>query len=387
MKRREGSITQRGPTSWLLKFELGSENGKRKIRYETVRAANRAAAQRILTARLADRDAGTLLQPSKTTVVELANDTSTDASYTHKFDLRAREIVRLHVAPFFGTKTAQEIRPADISAWQRELRMRIYRNQPLAAATLRQISKLLRAAFKRAAKEQLIARDPTVSVDLPKAERQVMTILTAPQLAELLKKLTADTRLSMSRLMPLTFAAAHTGARLGELAAMRWQDIDFTAAEWNLQHSFEQIGRELAIRPCKNAASRRVISLAPGLVAFLKDYKTTQAIRLLAQGHRQVPSDLVFDNGRGAAVSPNTTSSNWSKALRRLSFEPQIKFHSLRHWHASVLIASRINILEISRRLGHANVNTTLTIYGHLMDRDDRAAAAAIDAKLAGHWE
>jgi len=133
MKRREGSITQRGPTSWLLKFELGSENGKRKIRYETVRAANRAAAQRILTARLADRDAGTLLQPSKTTVVQLANDTITDASYTHKFDLRAREIVRLHVAPFFGTKTAQEIRPADISAWQRELRMRIYRNQPLAA--------------------------------------------------------------------------------------------------------------------------------------------------------------------------------------------------------------------------------------------------------------
>ena len=179
MKRRDGSITQRAPTSWLLKFELGSENGKRKIHYETVHAPNRSAAQRILTARLADRDAGTLVEPNKTTVVQLVTDTITAARYTHKFDQRAREIVRLHIAPFFGTRTAQETRPADIAAWQLELQGKTYRGQPLAAATLRQISKLLRRAFKRAAKLQLVARDPTSNVDLPKADRRVMTILTA----------------------------------------------------------------------------------------------------------------------------------------------------------------------------------------------------------------
>jgi integrase len=90
---------------------------------------------------------------------------------------------------------------------------------------------------------------------------------------------------------------------------------------------------------------------------------------------------LVFSTIEGKPLSPDNLSRDWRRfcASKRL---PRVSFHSLRHTHASVLIASGVDILAVSRRLGHSRAATTLNVYGHVLDGGDEAAAKAIEGLL-----
>jgi integrase len=401
MKRREGSLIQRGRNSWQLKFDLpNGPDGQRRTRRETVHAASRAEAQKSLNARLAARDTGELVEPSAMTVVEAVEKSINAAQYVAKFDARAREILRLHIKPWFGGRKLQSLTAGDIADWQEWLQrkgtgtdldppedLKRPRNQPLAAATLRQISKVLRHALRRETDLERLMRNPAPAVALPKEERKIMTILTRAEFARLIDALAADRRPSIARLALLAQCAAFSGARLGEILAMRWQDLDLAAGTWNLQHSFEAVDGELVLVPCKTDHSRRGLNLGATLIGLLTAHKVAQAERLLAQGHRVEPSDWVFDDGTagpGAPVKPikpNTISSDWGKAMRRLEFTPRIKFHALRHLYASYALDAARSLVEIKDDLGHSRVQTTLVLYGHRL-RNSGGAAAAVETML-----
>jgi hypothetical protein len=176
MTRREGSITQRGKTSFQIRFDVPSEDGKRKTIRETVTARNRSEAQKLLTARLNERDTGILVEPNRISLVEAVLDAVSAARYVAKFDIRCREIVRLHIAPFFGNRRLQDIRPVDLDKFQTALWHKTRHNRPLADATVIQIVKLVRRALKRATALQLIGRNPALGVALPKRQRHEITI-------------------------------------------------------------------------------------------------------------------------------------------------------------------------------------------------------------------
>jgi integrase len=91
----------------------------------------------------------------------------------------------------------------------------------------------------------------------------------------------------------------------------------------------------------------------------------------------------VFCTPEGGLLSPDNLSRDWRRAIASRGL-PQVMFHSLRHTHASALIDSGMNILSISRRLGHSKPTVTLNTYGHLFQNKDRDAAAAIEAVLRG---
>jgi integrase len=412
--RRSGSVIPRGRNSFLLKFELPpGPDGQRQTRRETVHAASRAAAQKMLNARLAERDTGLLVEPSAMTVVEAVDKAITAARYVAKFDARAREILRLHIAPFFRSIKLQSLTPGDIAEWQEwlqkkgagvdldppEPKLKRPRTGPLSAPTLRQISKVLRRALARETGLAWLARNPAATVALPKEERKIITILTADEFATRIDLLAADRRPAIRRLVLIAQTGAFTGARQAEVLAMRWQDLDLATGRWDLRHSFEQVRetdllsgdipvrtrgnghRKLVLRPCKTEASRRQLNLGPHLIALLTAHKLAQAERLLAQGYRVGPADWVFDDGPGLAIAPNTISPTWGKAMRRLNFTPRIKFHELRHLYASYALAGGRSLAEIKDDLGHSLVQTTLTLYAHRLP-NTRGAAATVEAML-----
>ena len=80
-------------------------------------------------------------------------------------------------------------------------------------------------------------------------------------------------------------------------------------------------------------------------------------------------------------MSPDTLTSDWARTCRKLGL-PLVTFHALRHTHASALIAAGLDVLTISRRLGHANPTVTLNVYGHLFRQTDSAAADTIEAAM-----
>jgi integrase len=382
MSRREGGITQRGLNSWQLKFDVATADGKRKTIRETVHAPNRAAAQKLLTARLADRDNGSRVEPNNTTVAEAVETSIAAANYVAKFAARAREIATLHIVPALGHHRLQDLKPSEIADWQLTLQNKRHRGRPLSGATLVQISKILRQALKRATTLGLLTRNPALGVPLPKGERKIMTVLSAAQFAELVDGLAADPWPTMARLAPLANCAGYTGARLAEILAMQRGDLDLVNGRWRLQRSFEEVAGAIVARPCKTRSSRRTIHLGPAMVAFLTRHLAVQAERRLAQGHRVGPDDVVFDDGTGRPIRPNRISADWGKAVKRLKFTPRINFHALRHFYASFAIAAGHSVLELSRDLGHSNVVITLSLYAHLMPNAG-SSAAAVEALLA----
>src|SRR5262245_13577191 len=119
---------------------------------------------------------------------------------------------------------------------------------------------------------------------------------------------------------------------------------------------------------------RRAITLPPSTVAELRAHRKSQPEQRLALGLGKAPDDaLVFATWDGSTRSPNALTKEWTLAMKAAGI--RATFHSLRHTHASTLIASGLDVLTISRRLGHGSPAITLGVYGHLFKPDDRAAA------------
>jgi integrase len=102
----------------------------------------------------------------------------------------------------------------------------------------------------------------------------------------------------------------------------------------------------------------------------------------LALGLGRPESDaLVFGLPDGSPWRPDNLSHDWRRAVRTRKL-PAVMFHSLRHAHASALVAKGVDVLTVSRRLGHGSPAFTLTVYGHLLQNTDAAAAQAIENVL-----
>ena len=136
-------------------------------------------------------------------------------------------------------------------------------------------------------------------------------------------------------------------------------------------------------RQPKTKYGRRTVTLAPSTVAVLREHRKAQQELRLALGLGKAPEGaLVFATWDGSTRSPNALTKEWSVAMQKIGLKATL--HSLRHTHASTLIASGLDVLTISRRLGHGSPAITLGIYGHLFKPDDRAAAIMEKALTGG---
>jgi integrase len=174
-----------------------------------------------------------------------------------------------------------------------------------------------------------------------------------------------------------------TGMRRGELLALRWRDVDLDRGRLRIEQSLEQTKAGLRFKSPKTKHGRRSISIPPSLVADLRAHRKAQQEQRMALGLGKPPADaLVFATFDGKTRSPNALTKEWSVALNAAGF-PNVTLHSLRHTHASHLIASGMDVLTISRRLGHGSPTITLGVYGHLFPNTDDRAAQIMEAALA----
>jgi integrase len=163
------------------------------------------------------------------------------------------------------------------------------------------------------------------------------------------------------------------------MLALRWSDVDLDAGRIAVATAFEGSHAHTTKAP-KTKSGRRTISLPASTVEELRTHRRTQQERRLAVGMGRVPADAyVFSDDTGRALGPNAITCAWPRAMRAIGM-PEINLHSLRHTHASVLIASGTDVLTISRRLGHSTPTVTLKVYGHLIHGSDDKAASIMEA-------
>jgi len=221
--------------------------------------------------------------------------------------------------------------------------------------------------------------NPVALISPPRVPHSEIEIIREDEIRIVLNSL----REKNPQLFMIATLALATGMRRGELCGLRWKDLKLDAGKVCIEQSIEQTkGSRLRIKQPKTKHGRRVISIPDTVVSELRTYwKVSQEQRLRLGMGRSEPHDLVFTKWDGSPRKPNTLTNDWLRASKII--ERRISLHALRHTHASSLIAAGVDILTISRRLGHADPKITLSVYGHLYGNTDDKAAQAVEAMFA----
>jgi integrase len=367
-----GNITRRGKRSWRLKFdgERDPATGQRRIRYVTVRG-KRQDAERELARLLGAAHDGTLLEPSKVTVAEyLRSWLNGPHGLAGKTVERYQQLSEQQIIPPLGAVTLQKLRPAHVSEWHAKLLTSGGQDgRPLSARTVGHAHRVLHRALARAVASELLPRNVASIVKPPKVEDTEVEILKADQIEAVL------TALDGHALHPIVVLALSSGGRRGEILGLRWANVDLDSATVRIERSLEQTRAGLRFKEPKTKHGRRTVTLPPIAVEALRAHRLRQLeIRLALGQGKPDPDTLVFSTIDGGPMPPNNLSRDWARFVkaRRL---PKVSFHALRHSHASALIASGLDPLTVSRRIGHGSPVVTLRIYSHLFEKTDEAAA------------
>lgn len=305
---------------------------------------------------------------------------ATVARSTYTRDVKA---IEHYLLPHLGGTPLRRLRAEHIgSLYQRLLIAGSRRGRPLAAKTVLNLHQLLRRALNAAVDRGLLASNPAVEVhppdprSRPSGSRRAKS-WTANELGAFLDS-TAETRHAM--LFRLTAA---TGMRRGEILGLRWDDIHFDSGRVEITQALISIGYEMVFTRLKTRTSRRNVALDADTLALLADWRRRQSADLDAAGGVN-EHGLVFTRSDGKPLHPHTVSQAFERAQRPLEVSP-IRFHDLRHTHASLLLRDRVPIKVVSERLGHSNPAFTMTTYQHVIPGMQEDAAAAFGQLLAGH--
>lgn len=245
----------------------------------------------------------------------------------------------------------------------------------------------LRAALNDAIEDGLLKTNPAKgAMKEPKGGKETKT-WTAEELRAFHSVIKDDRNLPLYRL------AAYSGMRRGELLGLRWQDVKFHLGSLSVQQQLGFVDDEEdefleedsspVFVPVKTEAGRRSIRLDRITLTVLHAHRAAQASKRQRLGSGYQDHDLVFCRADGAPYDPDTISGQFERLVRR-SRLPRIRFHDLRHTHATLLLEAHVDITVVSRRLGHANVQITADRYAHVTARLQYDAAERFSSLVDG---
>ena len=376
-----GHIRRRGERSWELKFDIGADplTGRRRIRYQSFKGTKREA-EIELGRIVAQNAAGEGVDPSKETVAEFLQRWDRDwasMNVSPKTLERYRQIIKLNVVPHIGAVRIQKLRPMHLNElYAKLLRTGGHDGAPLSARSVGHVHRLLHRALGHAATWGVVAANVAAPVGPPPVPESEITILTDDQIGATLRHLEGRT------LRPIVSFLLGTGARRGEALALRWKDIDFEKGVVSIERSLEQTKAGLRIKAPKTKNGRRKVSISPWLIAELRAHRARQQERRLSLGQGRAPDDsLVFARWDGSTRAPHWLTQKFALAMTTLKIDCTL--HGLRHTHVSQLIAAGLDVLTISRRIGHASAAITLGVYGHMFGNTDARAAEIMEATFS----
>ena len=233
---------------------------------------------------------------------------------------------------------------------------------------------MIRAAMQRAVRLRQLTTNPADVVVPPRPKRSEMKVLDETQSAAMLRA--AE---STDLHMPLLLALG-TGMRRSELLGLRWSDVDLEAGTATVNQSLQEAGGELITTPPKTAKSRRTVTLPGVVVEALRSHRAEQARKTLAHEPNWTDSEYVLAAPQGGPWRPSNFDRMWRRFKTQQGLE--IRYHDIRHSHATALLKAGVHPKVVSERLGHASISITLDTYSHVMPGMQEEAAEKIDAGL-----
>jgi integrase len=387
-RRTEGRCGSRC-LRWYYVLDLGPGPDGRRRRRWSASFERKGDAQAALSAELARRGQGVTVDPARVTVAAFAERWLAHVRATRD-EGTATEYARNlhnHVLPALGGRQLKTVGPADLDGLYAQLLAggRLDgRPGGLSARSVRNVHKTVHKMYRQAVRWRLLAANPAADLELPPVVEPRMVTLDHEQARRLLEAAAGPRRVGWWA--PLVLLAVATGARRGELLALRWSDLDLEQGTATISRSLRRGEAGLRYKTPKTRAGQRTVGLGPQTVAALRRLRADQAERRLAFGAAyHTDEDLVVCQVDGAPLRPDHVSSEFRRLAEAAGLPPEVHLHTLRHSAASFLAAAGVPASDIAAQLGHADGGSlALRVYVHPLEEGKRRAAAQLDQVIGG---
>lgn len=282
-------------------------------------------------------------------------------------------IINRYIKPNIGHIELSKLKPLHIQS----LYNHMFNDLKLSSSTINICHSIIHSALKQAVKWELLDCNSADAVKPPKKEKMKFNILNAEQVNNLLKTI-KNTLFYLPVLLAVT-----TGMRRSEILALRWNNIDLDKGLIFVENQIIFTGKnKFELLPCKTSNSERTILMLPYTIPLLKQHKKNQLEKKLALGTKYHDFNFVCTKDTGYPYNPKYISTKFYDLIRRRNSKyniPIIRFHDLRHTHATLLIEQGVNPKIIAERLGHKSIRTTLDIYSHVLPNMQQDAAIRLN--------
>lgn len=373
-----GSITEwggEGSGKWRLRVFVG-RNANRKAQWVSRNfMGGKREAQTALNKLIAEVEAGQVKSHAGS-VGDLLDRWLDDIEpHRSKYTMKShRRCVEKDIKPAIGSLRLDRLTARHLDAFYRSLL-----DRGLSPATVRRHHSIISAALGRAVKWDMIGSNPAEKASPPGLTR---TTAEAPSVEDVQRLVTAA-EAEDAVLATAIALAATTGARRGELCALRWSNVDWEHRRIRIDQSLTVIKREESLGPTKTH-QRRDVAIDEGLVQLLEGRREAQRAAAAACGVEPAADAFILSrsvDGRDPCL-PDGLTSAYERLARKLGVGGHL--HQLRHFAATIAIASGADVRTVSGRLGHADPSVTLKVYAHAVEARDRDLAGVLGAAVFG---
>lgn len=294
--------------------------------------------------------------------------------------------IELKILPALGHFKLQDIKPVHVQAFIQQLcsvdkmnRNRTETGQHLSPATVRRNLTILQSIMKLAIKRRIITENPARAelLDIPKVTAPKIDIFTKQEAATMLGALEGEP-LQFQVLIQL---AIITGARRGELVALKFSDIDRQSNKITIERAaIKRTGQPPEIKPPKDYEVRTV-AVSPQCIDLIDRLEQEKRLQRRTLGTYWHEGGWLFTQDNGEMMNPQTPTKQFSKFLKRHGFQHR-KFHALRHTSATLLLYGGVSLKQVQGRLGHGDIETTNKYLHCLAEADEEAAKCLQDMLL-----
>lgn len=382
--------TPTGLVRYEVRVEIGNADGTRKQTKRRFTKVKDAVA--FYNGVAADRARGVHIAPNTLTVQRAVDDwllgktlrPKTKSAYIHAL----RPLVDA-----LGDRPVQSITKADILRVRNDLRdgkstsgtwnaptklpkLAKKTRGPWKATSINPMLAHARAIWDDLMKQGIVLRNTPALVEALPTEKVEYTTLTAQQVTALIAG-TAGDRYGVG------WHLAVLGLRRGEIAALRWDDVDYTSGRLRVFLGRTPVAGGSQIGPVKTTASARQLPMPPDLITAFRRTRTRQREDQLRAANRYTDTGFVMVDAHGSPPHPDTITDEWTAALKRLDL-PHVRLHDARHSCATLMHARGVPIADIAAWLGHQDASFTQRTYAHSTDAGLSGAAATIGSITTG---
>lgn len=271
------------------------------------------------------------------------------------------------LTPHIGKLKLAKLQPEDVEAAYAAIR------ESVSDTTVGLIHGVLHKALKDAERRGTVGRNIASLITPPRRDTKEYRSLTPDDARALLAAAKGE------HLEAFWTLAITTGARLGELQALKWTDVDLQRRRLQVRRTLAVDGRPVFAPTSTKKNHSRVIWLSDGAVTALEAHRDRQERQRLDAREAWMEHGLIFTTGTGNPLDGRNLRGRQFPRLLAKANLPAMRIHDLRHSAASMLLSDGVPIKVVSEMLGHTDVATTLRIYAHTIEGAQSQAASYMD--------